>query len=103
MVTIFDVGTVLPVINKPLKHSRAFAVGGKNPSTKQVIKIYEGNDKIAKNNTLLGEFTLELDKNQKEKKITILMELDHNSILKVIGKINDEKNNEITIKRELGE
>ena len=31
------------------------------------------------------------------------MELDHNSILKVIGKINDEKNNEITIARKFEE
>ena len=103
MSTIFGVGTVLPVKNKPLKYSKDYIVGGKNPLTKQVIKIYEGNDPIAKNNTLLGKFTLELDKNQKEKKITILMELDHNSILKVIGKINEEKNKEITIKREFEE
>ena len=101
MSTIFHVGTVLPVKNKPLRYSRIFEIGGNNPSTKQVIKIYEGNEPIARNNTFLGKFTLELDKNQKKKKITILMELDHNSILKVIGKINDEKNNEITIKREL--
>ena len=78
-------------------------VWGKNPKNKHVIKIYEGNDEIAKNNTFLGKFTLELDKNQKEKIVTILMELDHNSILKVIGKINDEKNNEITIKRKFDE
>ena len=102
MSPIFEVGTVLPVKDKPLKHRREFKVGGKNPK-KQVIKIYEGNDEIAKNNTFLGKFTLELDKNQKEKKITISMELDHNSILKVIGKINDEKNNEITINREFDE
>ena len=44
-----------------------------------------------------------MDKNQNEKKIIISMELDHNSILKVIGKINDEKNKEITIKREFEE
>ncbi len=100
MSPIFKVGTVLPFKDKQLKYSRAFVVGGKNPSNKQVIKIYEGNDEIAKNNTFLGKFTLKLDKNQKEKKITISMELDHNSILKVIGKINDEKNNEITIKME---
>ena len=100
MSPIFKVGTVLPFKDKPLKYSKNFSVGGKNPSNKQVIKIYEGNEEIAKNNTFLGKFTLELDKNQKEKIVTILMELDHNSILKVIGKINDEKNNEITIKME---
>ncbi len=103
MSPIFKVGTVLPFKDKQLKYSRAFVVGGKNPSNKQVIKIYEGNDEIAKNNTFLGKFTLKLDKNQKEKKITISMELDHNSILKVIGKINDEKNKEITINMERNE
>ena len=41
----------------PLKYSRIFSVGGKNP-TSQVIKIYEGNDEIAKNNKLLGQFSL---------------------------------------------
>ena len=70
MSAIFEVGTVLPVKGKPLKHSRDFKVGGKNPK-KQVIKIFEGNNEIAKNNTFLGKFTLELDKNQKEKKVTI--------------------------------
>ena len=103
MSTIFQVGTVLPFKEKPLKISKNFIVGGKNPLKKQVIKIYEGNDPIAKNNLFLGKFTLKLEKNQKEKKITILMELDHNSILKVIGKINDEKNEEIAIKMEFDE
>ena len=103
MSTIFQVGTVLPFKEKPLKISKNFIVGGKNPLKKQVIKIYEGNDPIAKNNLLLGKFTLEIDKNQKEKNITISMELDHNSILKVIGKINDEKNKEIEIQMEFDE
>ena len=103
MSSIFDKGTVLPVKEKPLKYSKVFGIGRKNPSNKQVIRIYEGNDEIAKNNILLGKFTLELDKDQKEKKITISMELDHNSILKVIGKINDEKNNEITIEMKFDE
>ena len=103
MSTIFEKGIVLPVKGKPLKSSRGFSIGGKNPLKKQVIKIYEGNDPIAKNNMFLGKFTLELDKNQKEKKITILMILDHNSILKVIGKVNDEKNNETEIKMEFNE
>ncbi len=31
------------------------------------------------------------------------MVLDHNSILKVIGKVNDEKNNETEIKMEFNE
>ena len=100
MAPIFEVGTVLPFKKNPLKISQNFVVGGKNPNNLQVIKIYEGNDPIAKNNLLLGKFTLEIDKNQKEKNITILMELDHNSILKVIGKINDEKNKEIEIQME---
>ena len=103
MAPIFEVGTVLPFKKNPLKISQNFVVGGKNPLKKQVIKIYEGNDPIAKNNIFLGKFTLEIDKNQKEKKITILMELDHNSILKVIGKINDEKNKEIEIQMEFDE
>ena len=67
MSPIFEVGTVLPFKDKPLKYAKDFGVGGKNPKNKQVIKIYEGNDEIAKNNTFLGKFTLELDEKQKEK------------------------------------
>ncbi len=47
---IFQVGSVLAVKKEALKYSKTFAVGGKNPLNKQVIKIYEGNDPIAHNN-----------------------------------------------------
>ena len=48
MCPTFEVGKVLPVKNKPLKCSRVFPVGGKMPSNKQEIKIYEGNDPLVK-------------------------------------------------------
>ena len=98
MMNIIDVGTVLPVRGKTLNYSRGFILGGKNPNNLQVIKIYEGNDPIANKNQYLGKFNINLNKNDKEKKITIIMNIDHNSILSVIGKVNDEKNNELEIK-----
>ena len=61
---IFEVGNVLLIKNKSLKYFRDFNFGGKNQIS-IVIKIYEGNDEVAKNNTFLGKFTLEYDKKQK--------------------------------------
>ena len=61
---IFEVGTVLLIKNKSVKYFRDFNFGGKNQIS-IVIKIYEGNDEVAKNNTFLGKFTLEYDKKQK--------------------------------------
>ena len=65
MSLIFEIGTVLHIKNKLLKYLLVFSVRGINNSNKEVIKIYDGNDKFVKNNIFLGRFTLELDKNQK--------------------------------------
>ena len=67
MSTILKVGRILPVQNKSLKYSIIFIIGGKNPLSKQVIRNYEGNDEIPKNNKFLGKFILELNKNEKKK------------------------------------
>ena len=98
MLKLINVGTVLPVRGKTFNYSREFNLGGKNPNNLQVIKIYEGNDPIANKNQYLGKFNITVNKNEKEKKIKIIMNIDHNSILNVIGKVNDEKNNEIEIR-----
>ena len=42
----------------------------------------------------MGVLPIQLGKNNEEKKIKILMSIDHNSILKVIGFVNNEKNAE---------
>ena len=58
----------------------------------QIINIYEGYNENVSDNKLLGMFSIQLGKNNEEKKIKILMSIDHNSILKVIGYVNNEKN-----------
>ena len=101
MSAIIPRGTVLPVINKTLPYKKEFLVGGKNPK-KQIIKIYEGNKTKASENAFLGKFEIKVDQGNKDEKITIIMYIDHNSILHVKRK-GSGKNEESDIHLNLNE
>ena len=103
MSIIIPAGTVLPVKDKSLKFYKEYYLEGKNILNSQTIKIYEGNNEMVSDNRLIGKFIINLNKNNKETKIRIIMYLDHNAILHVYGKVNDEKNNETELKIEFDE
>ena len=102
MSIIIPKGTVLPVKDTTLKFYREYTLGGKNILNLQVIKIYEGNNEMVSDNKLIGKLNINLN-NNKGIKIRITMCLDHNSILHVYGKVNDEKKNETELKMEFEE
>ena len=51
----------------------------------------------------MGVLPIQLGKNNEEKKIKILMSIDHNSILKVIGYVNNEKICKIKIDKSIND
>ena len=101
MATIIPRGTVLPVINKTLTFLKEFKLGGKNPKT-QTIKVYEGNNEIASENTYLGKFDISVNQVDKDETIIISMNIDHNSILNIQRK-GSGKNEEFAIKLNLNQ
>ena len=102
MDTIIPRGLQIPYVGKNLlRFEKDYILGGKKNPEKLTINIYEGNSPKVSENTFLQRFTIELDKKENEKKITISMILDHNSILKVKAKVNDGKDNEIKIKMDI--
>ena len=103
MSIIIPAGTVLPVKDKSLKFYKEYILEGNNILKTQTIKIYEGNNSMVSDNHLIGKFIINVNKNNKGTKIKIIMYLDHNSILHVYGKINDEKNTETELKMEFDE
>jgi len=98
MIVIIPANTVLPVRGKTLLYYRNFKLKN-NYNKQQIVRIYEGNNEKISENTYIGKFLINFNKNdKKEKIIKIVMSLDHNSILNVVIKVNDEKNNEFEIK-----
>ena len=89
-------GEILSFRDKILVYTKNYAYNGN--SNKVNIKIYLGNEDMAKKNTYLGEFNININKNYKKKIIKISMSIDNNYVLKVVGKVNDEKSNEIKMK-----
>ena len=97
---IIPVGTPLPSYKEKQKYfSKNYDLKRTNtkPNDIQNIKIYQGNNQLVDNNFLLGIFTIQLGKNNTEKKIRISMSIDYNSILKIFAYVNNEKNVEIKI------
>ena len=102
MDTIIPRGLQIPYVGKNLlRFEKEYTLGGKKNPEKLIINIYEGNSDKISENILLQKFTIELDKKEKEKKIKISMILDHNSILRVKAKVNDGKDNEIKINKDI--
>ena len=95
---IVRAGTEIPLPNeKVLAYYKEYLLKRNNKNKMQIINIYEGYNKNVSDNKLLGMFSIQLGKNKKKKKIKISMSIDHNSILKVIGYVNNEKNVETKI------
>ena len=85
--------TEIPLPNeKVLAYYKEYSLKRNNKNKMQIINIYEGYNENVSDNKLLGMFSIQLGKNNEEKKIKISMSIDHNSILKVIGFVNNEKN-----------
>ena len=104
MDTIIPRGLKIPFVgNNLLIYQKEYTLGGKKNPEKLTINIYEGNSDKVSENTFLEKFTIELDKKDKEQKMKISMILDHNSILRVNAKVNNEKDNEIKIKMDINE
>jgi len=90
--------TQLPLYNeKPIVFSKSYILKSTNEFNIQNIGIFQGNNKDMNKNFLLGVFSIQLGNVNTEKKIKISMNIDHNSILEVVGYINNEKNVEIRI------
>ena len=90
---IVRAGTEIPLPNeKVLAYYKEYSLKRNNKNKMQIINIYEGYNENASDNKLLGKFSIQLGRNNEEKKIKISMSIDHNSILKVIGFVNNEKN-----------
>ncbi len=103
MDTIIPRGLKIPFVgNILLIYQKEYTLGGKKNPEKLTINIYEENSDKLSENTFLQKFTVELEKD-KEKKITISMILKHNSILNVKAKVNNGKDNEIKIKKNINE
>ena len=98
MEIIIPKGTKLPEKGKTksfAKHfmpQRDYALGFK-------VNIFEGDEEYTKDNHKLGEFTVTgIPVGKKENTIIkILFELDHDSIITVIAKTNDQFNDKLTI------
>jgi len=89
---IVRAGTEIPLPNeKVLAYYKEYSLK-RNNKKMQIINIFEGYNENVSDNKLLGMFSIQLGKNNEEKKIKISMSIDHNSILKVIGFVNNEKN-----------
>ena len=102
--TIIPRGLQIPLDRKNLlRFENEYTLQGKKIPEKLTINIYEGNSDKVSENTFLEKFTIELDKKDKEQKMKISMILDHNSILRVNAKVNNEKDNEIKIKMDINE
>ena len=94
---IIPVGTEIPLKNeKSKKYSKKYTLKSTKDNSIQNISIYQGNNENVSNNYLLGIFSIQVGKVNSEKKVKIVMSIDHNSILEVIGYVDDEKN--VTIK-----
>ena len=89
---IVRAGNEIPLpYDKVLTCSKQYSLKSNNKKVLP-IKIYKGYYENASDNELLGVLPIQLGKNNEEKKIKISMIIDHNSILKVIGYVNNEKN-----------
>jgi molecular chaperone DnaK (HSP70) len=97
MEIIIPKGTILPVREKPLLLGKTFVP--KTDFAKGVsVKIFESDNNIVSVDNLLKKFALtDLPIDVKEKVIIkILMYLDHNGIIKVDAKINDNLMKEVS-------
>ena len=104
MYTIIPRGLPIAFVGKNLlRFEKEYILRGKKIPEKITINIYEGNSDKVSENKFLENFTVELNKKDKEKKIQISMILDHNSILKVNAKVIDGKDNEIKINKDTNE
>ena len=104
MYTIIPRGLQIPFVGKNLlRFEKEYTLRGKKIPEKITINIYEGNSDKVSENTFLENFTVEINKKDKEQKIKITMRLKHNSILKVNAKVNDGKDNIIKINMDINE
>ena len=97
MEIIIPKGTILPVREKPLLLGKTFVP--KTDFAKGVsVKIFESDNNDVSVDNLLKKFALtDLPNDVKEKVIIkILMYLDHNGIIKVDAKINDNLMKEVS-------
>ena len=85
---IIPMGTNLPTTGDSKPYARTYTLE-KGANTTQKIKVYEGTSKKAEENECLGEFNVNLEED--EKKITIKMKLDYNSILYVNAVVEGKK------------
>ena len=88
---IIPMGTNLPTTGKSENYLKDYTLE-KGANTTQKIKVYEGTSKKAEENECLGEFNVNLEED--EKKITIKMKLDYNSILYVNAVVKGKKKTE---------
>ena len=88
---IIPMGTNLPTTRDSKPYSRTYTLE-KGANTTLKIKVYEGTSKKAEENECLGEFNVNLEED--EKKITIKMKLDYNSILYVNAVVEGKKKTE---------
>ena len=88
---IIPMGTNLPTTGDSKPYARTYTLE-KGANTTQKIKVYEGTSKKAEENECLGEFNVNLEED--EKKITIKMKLDYNSILYVNAVVEGKKKTE---------
>ena len=101
MLDIIPKGTKLPQMKEdPKLFKKAFSLY-KDFMTAYTVDIYEGEEKIAKNNNHLGHFRVTgiPPKKKGEIIIELLFYLDHNSIITVKARCNDEIQQELTIKK----
>ena len=104
MYTIIPRGLKIPLDRKNLlRFEKEYTLRGKKIPEKITIKIYEGNSDKVSENKFLENFSVELNKKDKEQKIKISMRLNHYSILKVNAKVNDGKDNVIKINMDINE
>ena len=88
---IIPMGTNLPTTGDSKPYARTYTLE-KGANTTQKIKVYEGTSKKAEENEYLGEFDVNLEED--EKKLTIKMKLDYNSILYVNAVVEGKKKTE---------
>ncbi len=98
MSIIIPEGTVIPLRKNNLVHVRKYKLH-KNENIKNqiIIKIYEGNGKLVKDNIYLGEFIINFNKDKKDIQVKLSMMIDESLRLKVIGEIIGGEKNEIKI------
>ena len=91
--------TGLPNHNEKKFFKKTFTIF-KDYQQSYTVRIYEGENELIKNNFLLGEFTVSgfEPKKRGEIVIEIIFYLDHDSILTVKARQNDEIEKELTIK-----